>query len=85
MFRSILLYRYCQLHPQKEYTIDRYNPTLPDEAITKISLMNLIRLDLGIGLIFLILFFYCDFRANPSNSWLKPFIDLIKEIKEESK
>jgi len=82
MFRSILLYRYCQLHPQKEYTIDRYNPTLPDEALTKISLMNLIRLDLGIGLILLVLFFYCDFKANPSN---KSFIDLIKEIKEESK
>jgi len=28
------LYKYCQMHPQKEYTTDRYfNPELPEEAL----------------------------------------------------
>ena len=72
------LYKYCQMHPQKEYTMDRYfNPELPEEALNKITLMNTLRLTLGIGVLLIIVYFYCEYKARPEDHW----ITSLKKIK----
>lgn len=76
------LYQYYQIHPQKEFTVNRYNP-LPDEALTKIALINNVRYLLAVGLALLALFFYCDYKADPDSHWLTRVIKSIKKIKLE--
>jgi len=73
------LYKYCQMHPQKEYTMDRYNPELPEEAWNKITLMNTLRLTLGMGVLLIIVYFYCEYKASPEDHW----ITSLKKIKLE--
>lgn len=64
------LYKYCQMHPQKEYTIDKHNPELPEEALIKIKLMNTLKLILGIGVLLIALYFYCEYKASPEDHWI---------------
>ena len=82
VIHGAMLYKYFEMHPQKEYVIDRYNPELPNEALTKIRLMNTLRLDLGIGLFLLTLFFYCDYKAKLKDHWFNSFIEFIKKYKD---
>jgi len=79
VMHGAMLYKYCQMHPQKEYTIDRYNPELPEEALNKITLMNTLRLTLGMGVLLIIVYFYCEYKASPEESW----ITSLKKIKLE--
>ena len=83
VIHGAMLYKYFEVYPQKEYVIDRYNPELPDEALTKIRMMNTLRLDLGIGLFLLVLFFYCDYKASPEDHLLKGLVEFIKKFKIE--
>jgi amino acid transporter len=79
---AVKLYQYYQIHPQKEFIINRYN-SLPDEALTKIELINNVRYLLAVGLALLAMFFYCDYKAEPDNYWLTKVIKSIKKIKLE--
>ena len=82
VIEAVNMYRYYQLHPQKEFTISRYDP-LPEEALTKIELINNVRYLLAVGLSLLAVFFYCDYRAEPENHWLTRVIKSVKGIKVE--
>jgi len=79
VMHGAMLYKYCQMHPQKEYTISKYNPELPEEALIKIKLMNTLRLILGMGVLLIALYFYCEYKASPEDHWINSF----KKIKLE--
>ena len=82
VIEAVKLYQYYQIHPQKEFTVNRYSP-LPEEALIKIELINNVRHLLAFGLALLAIFFYCDYKADPDNHWLIRVIKLIKKIKLE--
>ena len=79
VFHGIMLYKYFELHPQKEYTTDRNNPTLPEEALNKITLMNTLRLILSMGILLLAMYIFCEYKEEPEDHW----ITKLKKIKLE--
>jgi len=79
VMHGAMLYKYCQMHPQKEYNIDKHNPELPEEALIKIKLINTLRLILGMGVLLIIVYFYCEYKASPEDHW----ITSLKKIKLE--
>ncbi len=79
VIHGAMLYKYFEIYPQKEYTIGRYNPELPEEAIIKIKLMNTLRLILGMGVLLIVVYFYCEYKASPEDHWINSF----KKIKLE--
>ena len=79
VIHGAMLYKYFEVHPQKEYTIDRYNPVLPDEALNKITLMNTLRLTLGMGVLLIAMYFFCEYKEEPEGHW----ITSLKKIKLE--
>lgn len=83
VIHGAMLYKYCQMYPQKEYTTDKSNPELPEEALTKIRLMNILRFDLGIGLFLLVLYFFCQYKEEPKDHWLTRVIKSIKKTNLE--
>ena len=83
VFHGFMLYKYFQIHPQTEYTIDKNNPVLPEEALNKITLINNLRGILGIGLCLLVLYFFCDYKAEPEKSCFGGLVKSFKKIKLE--
>jgi len=79
VIHGAMLYKYFEMHPQKEYVIDKHNPELPEEALNKITLMNTLRLILGMGVCLIAVYFYCEYKASPEESW----ITSLKKIKLE--
>jgi len=82
VIEAVKLYQYYQMHPQKEFIVNRYSP-LPEEALIKIELINNVRHLLAFGLALLAIFFYCDYMVDPDNHWLIRVIKSIKKIKLE--
>ena len=77
VIHGAMLYKYCQMYPQKEYTINKSNPELPEEALNKIRLMNTLRLTLGMGVLLILMYFFCEYKAEPKDHW----ITSLKKIK----
>ena len=81
VIHGAMLYKYFEINPQKEYTIDKNDPELPEEALTKIKMMNVLRFDLGIGLFLLVLYFFCDYKADKSKSYFAGLVASFKRFK----
>jgi hypothetical protein len=87
IINAAALVKYYHIHPQKEFEFNPHRQSddviginispaysgLPEEAKTKIRLINNVRLPLGFGVFFLFLYYFFEYMEDPKNHWFNDF------------
>ena len=74
------LYKHFRDSPQEQYYV-KVGEELPEEAVVKIGLFNRLTAVLNYGLIFVIVYFFIDYKYDPERHFitkLKLMVDKIK-------